>query len=98
MVVVFDLFGTLLDIASLRTVAAAVCDDPVAFVATWRDKQIAYAFASAIMDRYEDFDALTARALRFAAAKHKVTLDDASSSPPVETSTCMPSAASEPRA
>jgi 2-haloacid dehalogenase len=75
--VVFDLFGTLLDIASLRTAAAAVCDDPVAFVATWREKQIAYAFASAIMDRYEDFDAMTGHGLRFAAAKHGVTLDDA---------------------
>jgi 2-haloacid dehalogenase len=77
MVVVFDLFGTLLDIASLRTAAAAVCDAPDAFVATWREKQIAYAFASAIMDRYEDFDAMTSHGLRFAAAKHGVTLDDA---------------------
>jgi 2-haloacid dehalogenase len=76
-VVVFDLFGTLLDIASLRTAAFAVCDDPAAFVATWREKQIAYAFASAIMDRYEDFDAMTAYGLHFAAAKHGVTLDDA---------------------
>jgi len=76
-VVVFDLFGTLLDIASLRTEAAAVCSDPVAFVATWREKQIAYAFASAIMDRYEDFDAITSHALRFAAVKHRVVLDDA---------------------
>ncbi len=76
MVVVFDLFGTLLDIASLRTAAAAVCDDPGAFVATWREKQIAYAFASAIMDRYEDFDAMTSHGLRFAAAKHGVTLDE----------------------
>ncbi len=76
MVVVFDLFGTLLDIASLRTAASAVCDDPAAFVATWREKQIAYAFASAIMDRYEDFDAMTGYGLRFAAAKHGVTLDD----------------------
>jgi 2-haloacid dehalogenase len=75
--VVFDLFGTLLDIASLRTIAASVCADPVAFVATWREKQIAYAFASAIMDRYEDFDAITSHALRFAAVRHEVTLDDA---------------------
>jgi 2-haloacid dehalogenase len=75
--VVFDLFGTLLDIASLRTAAARVCDDPAGFVASWREKQIAYAFASAIMDRYEDFDAITGYALRFAAAKHGVALDDA---------------------
>lgn len=72
---VFDLFGTLLDIASLREAAASVAPDPAAFVATWREKQIAYAFASAIMDRHEDFDAVTGHALRFAAAKHGVDLD-----------------------
>jgi 2-haloacid dehalogenase len=73
--VVFDLFGTLLDIASLQTAAAEVTGNPAAFVATWREKQIAYAFASAIMDRYEDFDAMTAHGLRYAAAKHGVPLD-----------------------
>jgi 2-haloacid dehalogenase len=73
--VVFDLFGTLLDIASLRDAAASVAADPVAFVATWREKQIAYAFASAIMGTHEDFDAMTGHGLRFAAAKHGVTLD-----------------------
>jgi 2-haloacid dehalogenase len=52
-----------------------VCDAPDAFVATWREKQLGYAFASAIMDRYEDFDALTGHALRYAAAKHGVSLD-----------------------
>jgi 2-haloacid dehalogenase len=73
--VVFDLFGTLLDIASLRDAAASVTADPVAFVATWREKQIAYAFASAIMGTHEDFDAMTGHGLRFAAAKHGVSLD-----------------------
>jgi len=75
--VVFDLFGTLLDIASLRDAAASVAADPVAFVATWREKQIAYAFASAIMGTHEDFDAMTGHGLRFAAAKHGVNLDAA---------------------
>ena len=73
--VVFDLFGTLLDIASLRDVAANVTDDPAAFVATWREKQIAYSFASAIMGLHEDFDAVTGHALRYTAAKFGVTLD-----------------------
>ena len=73
--VVFDLFGTLLDIASLRDAAATVTNDPAAFVVTWREKQIGYAFASAIMGTHEDFDAMTAHGLRFAAAKHGVTLD-----------------------
>ncbi len=75
--VVFDLFGTLLDIGSLRDAAASVASDPVAFVATWREKQIAYAFASAIMGTHEDFDAMTGHGVRFAAAKHGVTLDAA---------------------
>jgi 2-haloacid dehalogenase len=73
--IVFDLFGTLLDIASLRDAAAAVAADPAAFVATWREKQLAYAFASAIMGTHENFDAMTAHGLRYAAAKHGVSLD-----------------------
>jgi 2-haloacid dehalogenase len=70
---VFDLFGTLLDIASLRDAAATFAPDPAAFVATWREKQIAYSFASAIMGIHEDFDAVTGHALRFAAAKYGLT-------------------------
>jgi 2-haloacid dehalogenase len=56
--------------------AAAFAPDPAAFVATWREKQLAYAFASAIMHRHEDFDAMTAHAARFAAAKHGVPMDE----------------------
>ena len=74
--IVFDLFGTLLDIASLRTAAAAFTGDPAALVATWREKQLGYAFAATLMERYQDFDALTERALRFAAARHAVTLGE----------------------
>jgi 2-haloacid dehalogenase len=68
--VVFDLFGTLLEIASLETAAARYTADASAFVATWREKQLAYAFASTIMGRYEDFDALTLRALRYAVDRY----------------------------
>jgi 2-haloacid dehalogenase len=68
--IVFDLFGTLLDIASLQAAAAQYTSDPAALVATWREKQIGYAFAGTIMNRYEDFDALTLRALEYAAARH----------------------------
>ncbi len=75
--IVFDLFGTLLDIASLREAAAPLTADPVALVASWREKQIAYAFASAIMGIHQDFDAITGNALRFACAKHGVAIDDA---------------------
>ena len=75
--VVFDLFGTLLDVTSLRDAAARVAADPVAFVGTWREKQLAYAFASAIMGTHEDFDAMTGHGLSYAAAKYGVVLDAA---------------------
>ena len=66
--VVFDLYGTLLEIGSLRTAAARISDVPDAFVAAWRQKQLAYAHASAIMGRYEDFDRITRYALYYVAA------------------------------
>jgi 2-haloacid dehalogenase len=75
--VVFDLFGTLLDIRGLRDVdVLAQVPDPDAFVAVWREKQLAYAFTSAIMDRYADFDELTARAARFAADRFGIPFDE----------------------
>ncbi len=66
--VVFDLYGTMLEIGSLRTAAARISPDPDAFVAAWRQKQLDYAFAAAIMGRYEDFDRLTRYALHHTAA------------------------------
>jgi 2-haloacid dehalogenase len=73
--IVFDLFGTLLDIASLHTAAAQYTSDAAAFVASWREKQLGYAFAATIMERYEDFDILTERALHYAAARHGLSDD-----------------------
>jgi 2-haloacid dehalogenase len=75
--VIFDLFGTLLEIGSLAQAASAICTEPAAFVATWREKQLAYAFAATIMDDYADFDELTARALDYAVQRHGVVADAA---------------------
>lgn len=66
--VVFDLYGTLLDVASLDAAAARVSSEPAAFVAAWRKKQLDYAWAAAIIGRYEDFDRLTRYALHYVAA------------------------------
>jgi len=65
--VVFDLFGTLLDITSLRTLVGTLFGEKDAdmIVQRWRDKQIAYSFAATLMDRYDDFDVLTARSLDY---------------------------------
>lgn len=75
--VVFDLFGTLLDITSLAAIAAPIvgAQDAEAFVARWRDKQISYAFASTLMQRYEDFDSITMHALDYALASFDLAID-----------------------
>lgn len=75
--VIFDLFGTLLDIASLRNIAATILGEEVAaqLVPRWRDKQIAYSFAATLMNRYVDFDAITSLALDYALASAGANLD-----------------------
>ncbi len=70
---VFDLYGTLVDYASLRERLADSVTDPSGFVVAWRQKQLAYAFAATLMERYLDFDEITALALRYTAAAHGTT-------------------------
>jgi 2-haloacid dehalogenase len=65
---VFDLFGTLLDYASLRAVAAEYTREPERFMEVWRAKQIALSQAGTLMGRYRPFEEITLGALRFAAA------------------------------
>lgn len=65
---VFDLYGTLLDVRSLAdAVAAGIAgtDDPEAVVAAWRQKQLEYTWLRAAMGRYEDFWAVTDSALDY---------------------------------
>ncbi|MFY9781477.1 MAG: haloacid dehalogenase type II [Candidatus Baltobacteraceae bacterium] len=66
---VFDLYGTLVDIASLRERAELPAGRAVAFVEAWRAKQLLYAFTATLMERYLDFDAITALALDYTAAQ-----------------------------
>jgi 2-haloacid dehalogenase len=75
--VIFDLFGTLLDIASLRSVAMTILGDDVAaqLIPRWRDKQISYSFATTLMDRYVDFDTITSMALDYALATTGAKVD-----------------------
>jgi 2-haloacid dehalogenase len=76
--VVFDLYGTILTIDSMRAhVAAAGVADAGAFVADWRRKQLEYAFLTTLAHAYRDFDELTALALAFTCAQRDVTLDGA---------------------
>jgi len=74
--VVFDLYGTILTIESMRAHAAAAgIADADAFDASWRSKQLEYAFLTSMAHAYRDFDELTALALEHTCAQHRVELD-----------------------
>lgn len=74
---VFDAYGTLLDIDSLVPACAQVTRDPAACVALWRGKQLEYTFLRALMGRYADFWQVTGEALDYALARLGLTADAA---------------------
>jgi 2-haloacid dehalogenase len=74
---VFDLYGTLLEIASVGRAAATVTDEPAAFVDLWRQKQLEYTWLRSLMGRYEDFWAVTGDALDYTLARRGVEADAA---------------------
>jgi 2-haloacid dehalogenase len=69
-VLLFDLFGTLVDPISIsRELNLLLPAGPASRVAAlWRRKQLEYAFRLTIMHMYQDFEWVTARALEFALA------------------------------
>jgi len=74
--VVFDLYGTVLRLEGLQDAAAvAGAADPAAFVATWRRKQLEYAFLSSLANAYRNFDELTGLALEHTCAQLGLRLD-----------------------
>lgn len=71
--VVFDAYGTLLDVHSAVARHAARLGDKAAPVsALWRQRQLEYSWILSAAGDYEPFDALTDRALCFALATHGV--------------------------
>lgn len=63
-VYIFDAYGTLFDVhAAVRRHEAAIGPDAAAFSAHWRAKQLEYSWVRALMNRYQDFWALTEQAL-----------------------------------
>lgn len=63
--IVFDLYGTLLEVASVGRAAGEVTGDPDPLVGLWRQKQLEYTWLRALMGRYVDFWAVTADALEY---------------------------------
>ncbi|MGH8971592.1 MAG: haloacid dehalogenase type II [Acidimicrobiia bacterium] len=72
---VFDLYGTLLEIASVGRAAAAVTDEPAAFVDLWRQKQLEYTWLRSLMGSYVDFWSVTGDALDYTLKRRGVEVD-----------------------
>jgi 2-haloacid dehalogenase len=77
---VFDAYGTLFDVHSVVEAGRALTADPMALSVLWRQKQLEYTWLRSLMGRYEDFQAVTEAALRFALRR----LDIAASEPQVQ--------------
>ena len=71
----FDVYGTLVDPLEMRIHLEAVAGDLAGQMARqWRNKQIEYTFRRALMQKYENFDVCTEKALIFAASSLKLNL------------------------
>ncbi|KAA3625320.1 MAG: haloacid dehalogenase type II [Proteobacteria bacterium] len=74
---VFDAYGTLFDVHSAVARHEKLLGDRASSVSqTWRSKQLEYTWLRSLMGRYTDFYAITADALDYALATHRVA-DDA---------------------
>ncbi len=73
--VAFDLYGTLLEVASVGRAAAEVTEDPAALVDLWRQKQLEYTWLRSLMNRYQDFWSTTGDALDYSLDRLGITVD-----------------------
>jgi len=74
--VAFDLYGTLLEVASVGRAAGEVTADPAALVDLWRAKQLEYSWLRSLMGRYQDFWTTTGDALDYSLDRLGITVDD----------------------
>jgi 2-haloacid dehalogenase len=72
----FDLYGTLLEVASVGPAAAEVTEDPAALVDLWRQKQLEYTWLRSLMGRYQDFWTTTGDALDYSLDRLGIRVDD----------------------
>ncbi|BBP03110.1 haloacid dehalogenase [Sulfuriferula plumbiphila] len=64
---VFDAYGTLLDVSSAAAALRnELADKAIPLAALWRDKQLQYTWLRSLQDRYVDFWQVTSEALEFA--------------------------------
>jgi 2-haloacid dehalogenase len=76
-VLAFDVYGTLVDpIAISRALERVAPADAVRTAEVWRQKQLEYSFRLTVMEQYQDFEWVTARAFEYALAVTGVVLDE----------------------
>jgi 2-haloacid dehalogenase len=64
---VFDAYGTLYDVQSVRSLATELCGDKGELITqVWRLKQLEYTWLRGLMQAYEDFSVVTRASLEFA--------------------------------
>lgn len=66
---IFDMYGTLVDVGAVAEACSEVAPDPIAFTNQWRAKQLEYTFLRTLMGQYRDFWIVTEEALAFAVAR-----------------------------
>ncbi len=65
--IVFDAYGTLYDVQSVRSLAIKLCGEKGELITqTWRLKQLEYTWLRGLMRAYEDFWSVTRASLEFA--------------------------------
>jgi 2-haloacid dehalogenase len=72
----FDLYGTLLEVASVGRAAADVTDRSAELVELWRQKQLEYSWLRSLMGRYQDFWSVTGDALDYALDRLGLVVDE----------------------
>lgn len=63
--IVFDMYGTLVDVGAVAEACKEVAPDPIAFNNQWRAKQLEYALLRSLSEDYRDFWKVTEEALEF---------------------------------
>jgi 2-haloacid dehalogenase len=64
--IVFDMYGTLVDVGAVAEACKEVAPEPVAFNTQWQAKQLEYTFLRTLLEKYRDFWKVTEEALEFA--------------------------------
>lgn len=73
----FDVYGTLIDTNGVLDVLRQITGDQAEQIsAVWRSKQLEYSFRRGLMQKYSPFPLVTAAALNYALAVHKVQLTE----------------------